>query len=273
MVVTAVAVVAVAALLTTAIPGFDALRSGGPGVSGSAGTAALGDPRTADPCSLIDTAALARHGTVRVDQADVSFAGCRAEIRQVSGSRPSLFVEFGLPPASTDVEGEPQQIGQVVLHRLRPSTAVCARDLLLPDKIVVSVYAQRLDNGTEDLCTIADTGATAAAAILNSRGTGVREPLDITSPLAGVDACSLLGAADVAAVPGTLAPGTPGFGRWSCSWGTADALSVYINYYRGQPPDPDGPTAVSVVAGRSDGTRRRSVPNRVRAAPLHRQPG
>lgn len=213
----------------------------------------LGDPRTADPCSLIDKTALGRHGAIVVDPDNVSFSGCRAAITTPGGSALALFVEFAVPPASTDTVGPPQRVGAILLDRLRPSATVCARDLLLPDGNIVSVYAQRFAAGPDDLCAIADTAATSTAAVLNARGPGVREPLDATSPLAGIDACSLLGAADVATVPGTRSPGAPGFGRWSCSWGRPTHLSVFVNYYRGQPPTPGGPTTVD-IAGRTAAT-------------------
>lgn len=249
------AVAGVAALAVATVVGLTVLRGAGtatpPAVNSAAAT--LGDPRTADPCSLVDTATLGRHGTVTIDRANVSFTGCRAQIAPPGGGELALFVEFALPPASTDTVGAPQQIGRLIVNRLTPTDTVCERNLLLPDGNIVAVYAQRLDAGTGDLCAIADTGAAAATAILNSRGTAAREPLDVTNPLAGIDACDLLDAADLRAVPGTSGVGAPGFGNWSCSWGRADELSVYVNYFRGPPPDPDRVTTVT-IAGRTAAT-------------------
>lgn len=235
-------IAAVVVVLLGAVAAGWALLAGG---DGAAAATTLGDPRTADPCSLIDTAALSRHGTVAVDQANVPFSGCRADVRPPGGDPLALAVEFTLTSASGGHDGDPEQVGGVTLQRLRPTGTVCARELRLGDGTVVAVYAQG-EGG--DRCAVADTGALAAAEILSTRGVGRREPLDVTSPLAGVDACGLLDDADLAAVPGAGQPGRAGFGHWSCTWGSPTP-AVYVNFDRGAPPDADSPVT-GVIAGR-----------------------
>ncbi|MGQ0572963.1 MAG: serine/threonine-protein kinase [Pseudonocardia sp.] len=235
------AALGVLAVLAAGVAG--ALLLGGGSGTGPAAAVSLGDPRTADPCSLIDTVALARHGTVTVDQANVPFSGCRADLRPAGGGALGLSVEFTLTRATNGLDGDPEQVDGVTLQRLRGSGSICARELLLADRTVVAVYAQ---GQAADLCAVADTGARAAARILGTRGAGAREPLDVTSPLAGVDACTLLDADALAAVPGARSPGTPGFGDWSCSWGSP-APAVYVNFDRGEPPDPRSAITVQIV--------------------------
>ncbi|WP_190138588.1 serine/threonine-protein kinase, partial [Streptomyces longispororuber] len=106
------------------------------------------------------------------------------------------------------------------------------------------------DVGARPLCALADVAAHAAARRLGA-GPLARRPDPAPGSLVREDACALLDARALAALPGAGARDPePGFGNWSCTWGsTAGGPRLEVRLGWGRVPDVrDG--ALTRVAGR-----------------------
>ncbi len=84
---------------------------------------------------------------------------------------------------------------------------------------------------------MAEAAIRAALDIVARGGIGTRAPLQSRTALGGVDACGLLGPADVEAVlPAVEGTAGSGFGGWSCTWLKAGPLPpaltvVYVHRF------------------------------------------
>jgi eukaryotic-like serine/threonine-protein kinase len=244
----AAALVATAAVLATGqpatpdTPAAPSPTSAGP--SPTRGPIAIEDPRTADPCSLIDLPALSGHGNARIDPWNSGFSACRADI----DGRVSLVVDFRAAAESGSLDGQQvEQFGPLTIARYELDSSAggapfCERQVRLPDGNVVSVRASSFDGSSEDTCAVAETGTMTAAGVLIEKGIGSRVRLDLERSLAGIDACVLPPHADLAAVPG-LEAATPsrGFGGWRCTWRSGETVNmVRLEFRRTNLDDSDG---------------------------------
>jgi hypothetical protein len=217
----------------------------------------IGDPRTADPCSLIATGVLNAFGHTVIDHENSEFSACRADMTLSSGATVAYIVDFLSPPevVSAAPEATYEQQGGLTIIREPGAPDVCERRVVFPDGNVVDLQAQLYDQGAADLCAIADAGTSFALDTITQQGIGTRTPLDATSTLAGVDACSLLTQSDLTTVHrGEATTAEAEFGHWGCIWRPATANTVRMDYYRGYQLDPasDGPLAV--FAGKNGAT-------------------
>lgn len=262
-----VAVVAVAAVVLIAggiFAGYRAFSSsssaaGSSGASQAPTTAAAAapgaiavtDPRTADPCSLVEKASVAPFGDPTVLSEYGAFASCSISL----GSGPLVFVSFQSPLQAGDAPaGTTEQIGPLTLFRFPLDSGQCDRVVLLSDGNAVSVSALGGTNNTVDLCNLAEAAVQSTVATLRKTGVGARTPLEVNSALAAVRACGLLDATALAAVPGLgSAVGRAGFGDWTCDWGDRKAATtnaVEVQYSRQAPLAADTDGTATDLGGR-----------------------
>lgn len=244
----------------------------------------LGDHRTVDPCALTKPAALVAFGDPSLDPAYGGFNRCDTIVQTDAGS---VDVEVELDGGSTSgITGPSTTEGRVRLVKEQPDGGECARTLLLAgrDHVHATVTAKPADDSTPAsslLCRMADLASSGAVSAVNavpSGGEMVRRspPLPADS-LAHHDACTLLDAKALEAVPGIDATAPDiGFGNWDCSWGsTTSDTYVQVFFDRGDPltaadgaltrlgghrafvapPNEEGDhTALVQVVARTDGT-------------------
>jgi eukaryotic-like serine/threonine-protein kinase len=244
-------VAAVVGVLAVVAAGITAvvLAPGGEVATGAAPTSAtrvagpravvIDDPLTADPCSLLDTSALAVHGTVEIDRDNGIFAGCRADISRPDRGPVIFNVTFRNPDDAAKRGGAAQEtIGSRAVYRFPASDDFCERRIMLSDGNAVDVNATSGGGaaGTGDLCDIAETGTRAAVDAMADGIIGARTPVDRATTLGGTKACSLLRPDELAIVPGLGEP-TPGFADWECTWtdGAPTSTDVYVYYHLGGP--------------------------------------
>jgi hypothetical protein len=217
-------VVAAVLLTVGAVAGVRALTAGGgePAPAAASPRAITGDPRTADPCALLDPAALGRFGAAR-PSAGASPPGCRADVTASDGRPAQVTVSYSCGIA---VDGGAQQIGDLTVRRGRtaagtgPDGRLCLHGVGLPDGNQVLVRAYSFTDGIAP-CDLADTALDAAVASLQRDGVRYDPARNADVALARADACRALDAAALGRA-GLGATPFPGFARWSCSFGTAE---------------------------------------------------
>jgi hypothetical protein len=193
---------------------------------------ALGDPATADPCSLIRPEPFDRFGKPHLETDGGNFDRCDVNIDS-GQDRFAARVQF-VQASAVPPQGVPEERDGMVIVRGAPVNGECVRTLRLSDGNDVRVVAQPVQGSLPDPCAVADVATETALAVL-VRGPVPRRPVPFDpASLAMVDACGLLDAATVAKVPGleTIVP-DPGFGGWSCDWeNVATGASVAVSYDR-----------------------------------------
>ncbi|MEJ3657138.1 serine/threonine-protein kinase [Actinomycetes bacterium KLBMP 9759] len=243
-------VLALVLALTTGGGGQEEPPSAGPvpapdaSAPAASGPITIPDPRVADPCSLLDPAALGAHGAVALDSGAVPFAACRAMVTPPDGLPLAVSVEFQsaaqAEQAAQEFEGAPEQVGPFTVARFPPVGPRCARRVLLPDGNVALFTTTGRGTDSAVSCAVADTGARAVVAALAAHGITPR-PRSLTdgSVLAGTDACSLITPEELAAVPGIDVTGRPGFGSWSCEWASGTGAYVRLAFAWRAPLTPE----------------------------------
>ncbi|GAA0634847.1 hypothetical protein GCM10010174_65530 [Kutzneria viridogrisea] len=211
--------------------------------------AVLGEPRGADPCSLLDRAVLSRFGDTELDTAYGNFDRCDVLVQNGS-MRVDLEVQFQNPPTSADpLTGGAQKIGAVGIVRGVRESEECRRTLVLADgNLVVVVGRLGRDSGPADLCAMADAATDQAVDRLNAGPVARRpQPFDDRS-LAKLTSCDLLDARALARLPEVdAAHSQPGFGDWQCRWDSPSAnTSVDLRFDRNQPLSANDGTPVQV---------------------------
>ncbi|MDL5159014.1 hypothetical protein [Actinomycetospora termitidis] len=187
---------------------------------------AVGDRRTANPCSLLSTGSFAGFGTPTLFEDFGPFGSCAVLTATAQGG--SYLTSVGFYTAGEFVRTTPtEQVGDVAVTRLPASTADrCRRLLALPDGLIVEVETRAVTAASGvDPCALADAGTSTAIPVLVGRSTA-RRPLDPALQLGSLDACGLLESAALAQVPG-LDPTrrVPWFEGWGCSVGYNFALT------------------------------------------------
>lgn len=195
--------------------------------------------RLTDPCSLLSPVALGRFGETELDPAYGDFARCDVLVHRADGTDVDVMVGFdaGQPPGSrTDTVR-----GSVRVREEPAESGRCDR-LLLPagTGVTVAVSARPQDpqdGGPAPLCELADAAASRAATVLDTGRAHRRTAAFPAGSLFHQDACGLLTAEALTAVPGADAAGPdPGFARWSCGWrGATTGLAVTVRFDRGGP--------------------------------------
>lgn len=214
-------------------------------------TAALGDLRTVDPCSLADPGALAPFGAAE-NAGTVSLDYCLLRVRQPDGGLAQVQVgELG--PAEQQPGDPVVRDGDLQVVQSAPLPGHCSRQIVFPDRVAMQVSADLLAGAPGGrLCGLADAGARAAARAIHEHRVAHRgfPP----NSLALVDPCAVLDTAAVRQVPGleqAVPTGRPG--GHQCQWGvqSAQAPRVRLLHTAGDPPKVSHGSAVAEdVAGR-----------------------
>jgi serine/threonine protein kinase len=211
--------------------------------------------RTADPCGLTSAGPLAKYGDAEVDPHYENFSRCDVIVQS---DNYTIDMQTSLQDADGPAPTQPGALtyqGSVGVEPATTSQGSCLVTLLLADSTVVVVNAQEDDNNTDPaLCAMAQAASQYAVGVINHSGVPQRkQPFDPAS-LANTNACTLLTATDLTAVPGIDA-GTesPGFGDWECDWTGSNQTNVDLRFDQSQPLDssdgqevPIGPRAAFV---------------------------
>jgi eukaryotic-like serine/threonine-protein kinase len=191
---------------------------------------ALGDPASADPCSLLRAEPFERFGEATLENDYGNFDRCDV-IMESGPDRFAVRAQFIQSPDELP-EGVREDRGGVVVVRSGLVDEQCTRWLRLPDGYDVWIVARSERGAIPDLCAVADVATDTALAVL-ARGPVPRRqvPFDPAS-LAVVDSCGLLDPATVATVPGLeTADPDPGFAEWECTWDTRTTeAAIEIRY-------------------------------------------
>lgn len=179
----------------------------------------LGDPRSADPCSVADANVLGRFGEATLDGNYGGFNRCDVLIAVAGDDEIDVRFEFDEGVPDEDVSGTPQ----VVRHEPERDGNACDIVLTLADEAVLAVTARSDDDVDTDFCQVAAVAADHAQSVMGHHREIPRRSTPDPRSLATVDACRLLGAGDLATTPGydSVTP-EAGFGRWSCRWQSTD---------------------------------------------------
>jgi eukaryotic-like serine/threonine-protein kinase len=185
----------------------------------------IGDPRTADPCSLLNVGSVQRFGRATMI-ADAGYPQtCLIEISTGADGLMWLWATLGVAedraPAGVD-----ERIGQLTISRELAADGMCRRTVVLADRSRVYVTARAVRGADTDLCTVADAGTQTAVLTLSS---GSLPRRDIAGPPNALtrldDVCTLLDQAVLGQVPGLdITRRTPGFAGWRCTWGDNPAF-------------------------------------------------
>jgi hypothetical protein len=243
-------------------PGTPARTHASPATSAApapAARSALGDPRAADPCSVLATAPLTRYGSPELvtdygnfDRCDI-LVGPRGKEPDVDVA--ATLIGTGLE-AGSHVSTRRQGNVTVVAEPLDGDE--CDRTLRLDDGNHIQLFARLTGHrkgAAPDLCAVADTATAHAVGVLRAAGTVPRRPSPAApASLATADACALLDAAALAALPGVpAAHPARDFGNWGCHWESSDGdRAVDLVFDRNSPPlDGSDGTLVTLGAHRA----------------------
>ncbi|WHT16811.1 serine/threonine-protein kinase [Crossiella sp. CA-258035] len=194
----------------------------------------LGDPRTVDPCALVEASALSRFGQPVRDEDYGNFNRCRVLVRMKPddpADEVSVQVQLqGYPGAST-----PTPTATVIapIHRPAQRDDECERTVHLPDGYRIRIRAEHLRDRPAPLCDMAEALTTGVLQVL-TQGQVKRRPTEAPeNSLARLEACALLTRAELVPVIGE-AEADPGFGDWDCEW-VRGSREVMIEFDR-KPP-------------------------------------
>jgi hypothetical protein len=186
-------------------------------------TTALGDPRTADPCSVADAAALRGFGDATLD---ANYGGLnRCDVLVDIGADDYIDVEF-------QFDGSGEAAAKVVRNEPERGTGDCTVVFTLTDGGILEINAGTDAKVGTDLCAMTSAAADHAESVLRANAEIPRLPAADPRSVATLDACALLQPADLAAVAVFAnARPDPGFADWSCRWqdvdGTAAARVIF----------------------------------------------
>lgn len=252
----ATAVVAIVALGTASFLTIRPTRA----VSGAAAAPVrlLDDPRTADPCGLLEVPALRRFGAPALLPSYGPVAGCTARISTI-GDGSVLVATVWQAPSTVPPSGVASRRGPVVVYAGEQADRDCQRTIVLPDRSRVFVDVTAYFDRTSPVCAIADAAVGPAVAALTGHTVPTRTIDPPPNSVLTVPACALLDAAALAEVGNVPPRSEPGYNDWSCTWGldptTPNAAQVSVNYrYQsdlkvGTPGAPIAGRATTVVSG------------------------
>ncbi|GEC08639.1 hypothetical protein SSP24_62940 [Streptomyces spinoverrucosus] len=227
----------------------------GPWSSDSPDTApagALGDPRTADPCALLDAAALSRFGDTQVDPDYGELDRCDVLVLKGNAEEiAAVEVNFSNELREFDAGVPTRRVGNVEVASLARDGDECRRFISTPDRMQIIVVGERHAAPAPDPCALADAATDHAVSVLDRGPVPRRRSAWPADALARLDACALLDAASLKRVPGLgTRPSERGFGDWNCEWESPDGggtAFVDLEFTRDNDLEDNGQRAV--VAG------------------------
>jgi hypothetical protein len=206
----------------------------------------IGDHRTADPCALLNPAALGRFGDAQLDPAYGNFNRCDVVVSAGAPSGIVIEVEFGEVSRPQSPASAPAS-GRVSVIKSAPSSSECDRTLVLSgdgDGDVNVFVTAKTVSGSETaspslLRAMADAGTDSAVKALNAVPAG-RAIARRTTPFPAdslyyKDACTLLTPHALEVVPGVDADHPElSYGHWHCDWSsTTRDITVELSFDRG----------------------------------------
>ncbi|RSM78792.1 serine/threonine protein kinase [Amycolatopsis sp. WAC 01375] len=194
----------------------------------------VGDPRTADPCALVDPSVLKQFGTPRLDTANGNFNACGVLLRLSPDEEDIVDVRLELTIPGSPMLEKPAPGTLRVREWPSDTEEKCQRAIELPDGNQLWVHSRHVRNWHAHLCDYVDPVAAHAAGVLN-RGPLERRPAPFPAGSLGtLDACALGGELPQAIVGGPARP-DPVFGNWECYWNHRET-EVTIRFERDQAP-------------------------------------
>ncbi|MYU10716.1 protein kinase [Streptomyces sp. SID8361] len=200
----------------------------------------IGDPRTADPCSLLNATVFDRYGEAELDRDYGNFNRCDVLLRERSEEVVDVRVELDADPLPEGVARKTR--GRVTVVERAAEDDACERAVAVTaahgNSLRVTAAARQPDELKEPLCDTADRATGLAVKVLNRGAVPRRSPGFPASSLAHLDACTLLDVKALEKVPGIDA-GDPdvGFGRWDCQWkSTTREFEVDLRFDQGDLP-------------------------------------
>ncbi len=233
----------------------------------------LGDLPTVDPCSLIETADVARFGTPVVAPLE-SLDYCALTLTTAGGTKLDLAVGFLDKVESVgelSAELKPYQ-GELRIATESGDQSHCPRRLVFSDLVTLAVTVDNYSSGgstATELCGIADAAMTAVADRV--LGDKVKHRKFTGKSIGNVDPCSSVTPASIAQVPGlTTAKVRPYPAGHQCRWskdGTPAPPRARVIYSIGTPTKADAKnTTMEDVAGRQTAVTKTSATSLVLCA-------
>ncbi|MER5525208.1 protein kinase [Streptomyces sp. NPDC002677] len=223
-----------------------------PAAAGAAGT--MGEARTADPCTLLDAASLSRFGGTELDPDYGEIDRCDVLVKNNDGDD-NADVQVNLDADQDNYEGDltTRVVGHLTVVDLKPDDDSCERAVLTADRHQIRIVGKKLGTGAPDPCDLADAATDHVVGVLDDGPVPRRTARPAAESLARLDACTLLGTADLARVPGVDADHRDrGFGGWDCDWSSDDGdREVEIQFSRDNSLDSDDGHPVDVAGTRS----------------------
>lgn len=203
----------------------------------------VGDPRTADPCALMDPTVLKQFGTPELDPAMGIFNACSLLLRQSPEDGDIVDVRLDLTIPNAPLLEKPAP-GRLSVREVPLKTEEeCERTIPLPDGNQVWVHARHIKNWHAHLCHYVDLVAAHAVTLLDRAPVPRRPAPFADGSLGGLDACAL-GNDQAPEIVGGPAEPAPVFGRWECYWDYRQT-QVAVRFEREWKEEEDG-TRVSL---------------------------
>ncbi|GAB3714135.1 hypothetical protein GCM10027598_22040 [Amycolatopsis oliviviridis] len=197
----------------------------------------VGDPRTADPCALVDPSVLKQYGTPQLNSAMGNYNGCGVLVRLSPDEGDVVDVRLELTIPGSPMLEKPAP-GQLRVREWPSDTEEkCQRGIELPDGNQIEVRSRHLQNWHAHLCDYVDPVAAHAAEVLNREPLKRRPAPFAAGTLGSLDACVLGGDLPQAIVGGPAKP-DPVFGNWECYWNHRET-EVTIRFEREWAPFQD----------------------------------
>ncbi|AGP59805.1 serine/threonine-protein kinase [Streptomyces rapamycinicus] len=213
-----------------------------PGRTAAAGF--IGDPRTADPCALLNATVFHRYDEARLDRDYGNFNRCDVLLRERSEEVVDVRVELDADSLPEGVERKTE--GRVTVVERAAEDDECERAVAVTgardNSLRVTAAARQPDELKEPLCDTVDRAAKVAVKVLNRGEIPRRSPDFPSNSLAHLDACTLLDVKALEKVPGIDARDPDvGFGRWQCQWkSTTSEYEVDLRFDQGDLPHDKG---------------------------------
>ncbi|WP_405991994.1 serine/threonine-protein kinase [Streptomyces sp. NBC_00986] len=222
--------------------------------SAGARAGTMGDERTADPCGLVDAASLSRFGHTELDPDYGEIDRCDVLVDNAGGDDiADVQVNLDADRDEFDDIQSTRLVGGLTVVTIKRDDKTCERAVLPTDGTQIRVIGQQLAKSSPDPCQLADAATDQVVGVLADGPVPRRTSAPAVNSLARLNACTLLGAADLKQVPGVrLANQDPGFGRWDCDWSSDDGKrEVEIQFSRDNSLDADDGTLVNVAGTKS----------------------
>ncbi len=210
------------------------------GPTSAAGAGFIGDPRTADPCALLNAGVFDRYGDAQLDRDYGNFNRCDVLLKVRSEEVVDVRVELDADSLPEGVKRK--TTGRVTVVERAAESDECERAVAVTgardNSLRVTAAARRPAEVKEPLCDTADRATGLAVKVLNRGEIPRRSPDFPANSLAHLDACTLLDGKALEKVPGIDAREPDvGFGRWQCQWkSTTNEYEVDLRFDQGDLP-------------------------------------